>query len=153
MKYIFNCILVFTVFILGYIFGKIGIDSILNKLLVNYEKIDLIQLVGFGSSIVTLILFVTYIIGRCLLIKKMEITLEETVEVSYKEEIARFSVVEEYNLGNHNSEFIYLSSTEPLRWIKFYEYKYNDKKNYRGELLEERKVLKNVHKKIRTIIR
>lgn len=58
----------------------------------------------------------------------MEITLEETVEVSYE------NVIDEYNLGELNSEFVYLSSTEPLRWVKFYEYNFNDIKNYKGKL-------------------
>lgn len=144
MKFVYNGIFILMVLILGYLLGKIGIDSMLNKILEDYQKIDYIQLIGFGSSIVTLILFLTYIIGRYFMIKKMEITLEETVEVSYEAEIFKFNVIEEYNLGELNSEFVYLSSTEPLRWVKFYEYNFNgDKKNNKGKLLEEHRILKN----------
>lgn len=73
MKFIYNGIFILLVFILCYILGTVGIDSILEKISVNYQKVDYIQLIGFGSSIVTLILFLTYIVGRYFLIKKWKL--------------------------------------------------------------------------------
>lgn len=145
MKFIYNGIFILMVFISGYLLGKVDMETMLYKMLVKYQQLDFIQIIGFGSSIITLILFLTYIVGRYFLIKKMEITLEETVEVLYENKNDRFNVIDEYNLGGLNSEFVYLSSTEPLRWVKFYEYNFNDENNYKGKLLEEHKILKNGH--------
>ncbi|MCM3393716.1 MULTISPECIES: hypothetical protein [Cytobacillus] len=140
MRLIFNGLFILIIFLLGFFFGKIDIEWLWSKV----SGLSYIEIIGFGSSIVTLMLFLSYIIGRYYLIKRMEITLKESVEISYNNDNHNFNVIEEYTLGDLDSEIVYLSSSEPLRWIKFYEYNHNSK-NYKGKLIGEHRVLRNGH--------
>lgn len=140
MKFIYNGIFALALFLLGYFFGKFDVKIMVNKIIEKYEIMDV---TSFISSLVTLLLFLAYIFGRILLIKKMEITIEETVNVLRDPENQEFNVVDTYNLGDLNSETIFLYSTEPLRWVKFYEYDFNNEKNFKGKLVKEHKILKN----------
>ncbi len=143
MKFIIFGISILLTFFLGYFIGWIGVETLLKNLLLNIKKLDLMETIGFSSSIITLFLFITFVIGRIILIKKMKVTFNETVELTYKMENIKSNVIEEYNLGELNSEFIYLSSTQPLRWIRFYDYDFNNPQGHKGKLITEHKFLAN----------
>lgn len=145
MKSTLKCIFIFFVFISGYICGKIGIDTMLNALMLSLSNLDLIQIIGFSSSIITLILFIAYIFGKYLIIKQMTKTIFESVDASYNNESNNLKIVEEYNIGENNSEQIYLYSSDTLNWIKIYEYDYYDKKDRfsKGKLLMTHDHLRN----------
>ncbi|MFC0274213.1 hypothetical protein ACFFIX_22960 [Metabacillus herbersteinensis] len=129
MRFVYNGVFILVTFILGYLMGIVGLETFLRMLLLKMSDLDFIEIIGFSSSLISLILFLAYIIGRIILIKKMEVTLNETIELSYENENQKFTVSEEYNLGELNSEFVYLTSTEPLRWIRFYESNSNNESN------------------------
>lgn len=134
-------ITVILIFLIGYVFGVLGLEHLILRFIDGFRDFNVIEIIGFASSIVTLILFGTYILGRYLMIKRMEITLLETIEVSRDGEPKGFNVVEEFELGENTSESIYLTSTEPIRYIKFYSYDFQRNKN--GGLLQQYGLLKN----------
>lgn len=141
MKTIGKISTIILIFLIGYVLGVLGIENLVMRFVNGLQDLNVIEIIGFASSIVTLILFGTYILGRYLMIKRMEITLLETIEVSHNEELSGFNVVEEFELGENTSEAIYLTSTEPIRDIKFYRYDYQRDKN--SELLQQYGPLKN----------
>lgn len=141
MSFTKNVIAILFVFLLGYILGYVRLETLVIRILEESKELNLLELIGFTASIMTLILFGTYLIGRYLLIKRMEITFLETIEVARKSEIDRFKVIEEYDLGDDTSESIYLMSTEPIRYIRFYEYDFH--KFNKGKLIKQHDLLKN----------
>ncbi|MBT2218624.1 hypothetical protein KK120_22955 [Virgibacillus dakarensis] len=72
---------------------------------------------------------------------KMEITILESLKVCRDNELDNIEVVEEFTLGENNSEAVYLTSDEPMRYIKFYEYDFMNDRN--GNLLHKLGLLKN----------
>lgn len=145
MKTLIKNIAILLIFILGYICGNIGIDTILNSFILKLSKLEIIEIIGFTSSIVTLVLFIAYIIGRCFMINQMKVTISETFNLFYNDEETDFKVVEEYDIGENNTEKIYLQSSETLRWIKIYEYEYDDKNNKfnKGRLVLNHELLRS----------
>lgn len=145
MKTLIKNIAILSIFILGYICGNIGIDTILSSFILKLSKLEIIEIIGFTSSIVTLVLFIAYIIGRCFMINQMKVTISETFNLFYNDEETDFKVVEEYDIGENNTEKIYLQSSETLRWIKIYECEYDDKNNKfnKGRLVLNHELLRS----------
>lgn len=56
-------------------------------------------------------------------------------------------IVEEYNIGDVNSEKIIISSEMPLNWIKIYNCEFDEKKNTlkKGKLIANHGLLKTRH--------
>lgn len=127
MKLILKCMLIFFIFLLGIICGKVGIDTMSNALFSSLSNLELIQIVGFSSSVATLILFILYFCGKYFIIKQMKNTIFENV-VRYDSNPINLRVVEEYNVGENNSEQLFIYSSNPLNWIKVYECSYDDNK-------------------------
>nr|WP_302696082.1 hypothetical protein [uncultured Romboutsia sp.] len=144
MKILIKNIVILLIFILGYICGNIGKDTILSSFILTLSKLEIIEIIGLASSIISLVLFITYIIGRCFMINEMKVTISETFDLFYNDEERDFKVVEEYDIGDNNTEKIYLKSSETLRWIKVYESEYNEKNNKfnKGRLLLNHNLLK-----------
>lgn len=144
MKILIKNIVILLIFILGYICGNIGKDTILSSFILTLSKLEIIEIIGLASSIISLVLFITYIIGRCFMINEMKVTILETFDLFYNDEERDFKVVEEYDIGDNNTEKIYLKSSETLRWIKVYESEYNEKNNKfnKGRLLLNHNLLK-----------
>lgn len=130
-----------VIFIIGYILGYLRLENLLHRIISEYSHLSLVSLIGFASSLITLLLFVMYILGRIILIKKMEVTLLESLKVCRDNELDDVEVVEEFTLGENNSEVVYLTSDEPMRYIKFYEYDFMNERN--GTLLYQHGLLKN----------
>ena len=146
MKHTFRKVFtIVVIFILGYICGKIDFSSIFKTIILSLSKLEAIEVVGFTSSIISLVLFIAYIAGRIFMIKQMKVTISESINVSYSNEEQSLRVVEEYNLGDINSEEVYLYSSEVIRWIKVYEYIYNEEKGIceKGDLLIKHELLKH----------
>ena len=141
MKVVMKFLVLFLTFFIGYAFGVIGLENIIMGLKYELLELSLISTIGFLSSLITMLLFVTYIIGRLLVIKKMEVTMLETLGVSYSGELSGFKVVEEITLGEDDTESIYLTSIEPLREVKVYEYDAESDKP--GELVKHCGLLRN----------
>lgn len=57
------------------------------------------------------------------------------------DKLDEFKVIDEYDLGDHNSESIYLKSSEPIKYIKFYEYDLHS--SSKGKLLTLHNPLRN----------
>ena len=144
MKILIKNIVILLIFILGYICGNIGKDTILSSFILTLSKLEIIEIIGLASSIISLVLFITYIIDRCFMINEMKVTISETFDLFYNDEERDFKVVEEYDIGDNNTEKIYLKSSETLRWIKVYESEYNEKNNKfnKGRLLLNHNLLK-----------
>lgn len=144
MKILIKNIVILLIFILGYICGNIGKDTILSSFILTLSKLEIIEIIGLASSIISLVLFITYIICRCFMINEMKVTISETFDLFYNDEERDFKVVEEYDIGDNNTEKIYLKSSETLRWIKVYESEYNEKNNKfnKGRLLLNHNLLK-----------
>ncbi|KEK22848.1 hypothetical protein [Bacillus gaemokensis] len=141
MKSIINVLIILSVFLLGYLLGNIGLESIVDKLKNEFKELNLVAIIGFMSSITTIVVFIAYIIGKLFAIKKTEFTLKEVVEVSYKSDIEKYRIIDTLELGDNLEESIYFVSSEPIRKIKFYEYDFEKDKN--GKLVNEYGVLKN----------
>jgi hypothetical protein len=141
MKVIIKLLSVTIVFIIGYIAGNIGIDSLLNKIKSEAASTSISSGISLLSSVITIIVFVAYILGKLYAIKKTEFTLNETIEVSYSGDLEGFKVVEEVELGDVTDETIYFMSSEPMREISFYAYDFEDDK--KGKLIYNYQTLKN----------
>ncbi|MFD3261368.1 hypothetical protein ACE3MQ_22495 [Paenibacillus lentus] len=141
MRLFSKCIICLLIFLIGYTLGVIGPENIINLLVIELKGLNLISTISFISSISTLILFIAYIFGRLYMIKKVQFTLPVNIDLSYQGEIEGLKVVNEYDLGANNSETIYLYSSEPLRWIKIYEYDYENSEN--GTLVIQHDLLKD----------
>lgn len=141
MGFIGKTLTIIFIFLIGYFLGILRIDTLIIRIVDEYRDLNMIEVIGFASSIITLLLFGTYILGRYLMIKRMEVTLLETIEVSRDGELKGFNVVEEFDLGENKSESIYLTSTEPIRYIEFYGY--DSQRNKNGKLLQQYGPLKN----------
>lgn len=77
----------------------------------------MITIIGMLSSIATLILFLVYLIGKYFSIKKQEVLLSETINVCYGSD-ATVKVRGSIDIGEDTSEEIYISSSEPLRYVR-----------------------------------
>lgn len=134
----FKTIIGLAIFLAGYTFSYIS-PILLNELF----TLNLIETISFFSSVVTLLLFLFYLIGRYLLVRKVETFISEAIDVVYtpNEENQKNNTVDVIELGENHSETVYLSSIEPMRFIKFYEYDYIN--NNKGEFILEYPNLKN----------
>ncbi|WP_138860229.1 hypothetical protein [Exiguobacterium mexicanum] len=127
-----------AIFLAGYVFGYIS-PRLINEL----RTLNLIEAISFFSSVVTLMLFLFYLIGRYLLVRKVETFITESIDVVYTSnaENQKNNIVDVIELGEDHSETVYLSSIEPMRYIKFYEYDFD--KDKRGKFIAEYLNLKN----------
>lgn len=127
-----------AIFLAGYVFGYIS-PRLINEL----RTLNLIEAISFFSSVVTLMLFLFYLIGRYLLVRKVETFITESIDVVYTSnaENQKNNIVDVIELGEDHSETVYLSSIEPMRYIKFYEYDFD--KDRRGKFIAEYLNLKN----------
>lgn len=144
MKSAIKLILAIFIFVIGYICGKIGIDTILSTLIINLSMLNLIEVIGFSSSIATLVLFVLYFCGKYFIIKQMTKTIFEDI-VRNNNTPSDLRIEDEYNIGENNSESIYICPSEPLRWINIYEVHYDSEKRIfiKDKLLAKHGYLRN----------
>lgn len=105
------------------------------------------QTIGNISSFATLISFIIYFIGKFIKIKTSKKLRYESIAVYYNVCDNSFQIVDEYYIGESNSEKIIVSSEVPLNWIKIYEYKYDKKKGkfYKGKMIESHGFLRAGH--------
>ncbi|PGW18770.1 hypothetical protein COD90_07235 [Bacillus cereus] len=135
MRFLSKSISIVLIFILGYFFGYIGLNNVMLKLIEQIEKISFITLIGVISSIITVILFIAYIAGRIFLIRQMEMTLLESLDISSKSTDKQYNLIEELEIGDNTVEEIFITSSQPLRYIKIYNY--DVEKMDKGELIKE----------------
>lgn len=145
MRKIYKIGVFICIFLLGYIEGSIGIGKILENVISKVTMLDWIEVIGVTSSVITLVLFIAYIVGKIFLIKQMENTLFENITLGTVKDFANVRVVAEYNVGGNNNEVVYLFSSQTLRWIKIFEYQWDEKKEVfkKGNLVVHHKYLKN----------
>lgn len=107
------------------------------------------EIIGYVSSIATLISFIIYFIGKFIRIKISKKLRYENIEVYYNpdEYNHNLKIVDEYDIGSNNSEKLIISSEVPINWIKLYEYDFNDKEGdfKKGKLVEEHGFLRAGH--------
>lgn len=127
-----------AIFLAGYVLGYIG-PTLINE----FKTLNLIDSIAFFSSVVTLLLFLFYLIGRYLLVRKVETFITESIDVTYTfdAENQKNNIVDVIELGENLSETVYLSSIEPIRYIKFYEYDFEG--NRKGKFIDEYLNLRN----------
>lgn len=127
-----------AIFLAGYAFGYIS-PRLINEL----RTLNLIETISFFSSVFTLLLFLFYLIGRYLLVRKVETFITESIDVTYTfdAENQKNNIVDVIELGENLSETVYLSSIEPIRYIKFYEYDFEG--NRKGKFIDEYVNLRN----------
>lgn len=87
------------------------------------------QTIGNVSSIITLISFIIYFIGKFIRIKMRKKLRRENIEASYNVNENNLKIVDEYCVGPSNTERIIVSSAVPLNWINIYEYEFDNEKN------------------------
>lgn len=143
MKFLIKSITVISIFIFGYILGDIGLESIITKLIEQFEDTNFVTLMGVISSIITVILFFTYIIGKVFLIKQMEMTIFESLDVSYNTEEKNYKITEVLELGELTNETIYITPSQPLRYLKIYNFDIN--KFSKGKLIANIGPVNNGH--------
>ncbi|MCK0473032.1 hypothetical protein [Halalkalibacter sp. APA_J-10(15)] len=143
MKFIIKSITVILILIFGYILGNIGLENITTKLIKQYGDTNFVTLIGVISSIITVILFFTYIIGKVFLIKQMEMTLFESIDVSYIDEEKHYKITEIIDLGELTNEKIYITPSQPLRYLKIYDFDINKLK--KGKLIANLGPIMNGH--------
>lgn len=101
------------------------------------------------SSILTLVSFMIYFIGRIIRINITKKLRYENLEVYYNSDDcpSNIKVVDEYNVGCNNSERLIISSEVPFNWIKIYEYEYDEirGKFKKGKLIDKHGFLKAGH--------
>ena len=104
------------------------------------------ELIADISSIMTIILFVFYFVGRIILILKEKKAIYERVDliVTNDEEIfSKYKIVDEFILEDDGNEYMIITPREKsYNWIKIFEYKDDSlkKKNikyYRKKLLNK----------------
>lgn len=76
------------------------------------------------SAVISLILFVTFIIGRIWAILQTKNEVDEGLDREFNE---NFKIIEEFDLGENNEERIYLSATNTLLNVKIYECKFSQR--------------------------
>jgi hypothetical protein len=105
--------------------------------------------IGNLSSIVTLISFVIYLIGKVIKIRLSKKLRFESIDVYYNSNDlpSNIKIVEEYNIGDFNSEKLVISSEAPINWIKIYKCEYDEigNKLKREELIEKHGFLNAGH--------
>ncbi|MFK4308444.1 hypothetical protein ABH957_003120 [Bacillus sp. RC242] len=143
MRSLGKSISIVLIFILGYLLGHLGLNNVILKLIEQIEKMNFITLIGVISSIVTLILFIAYIAGRIFLIRKMEMTLLESLDISYSSTDKQYNLIEELQVGDNTVEGIFITPSQPLRYIKIY--KFDVGKMEKGELVKEIGPIRNGH--------
>lgn len=137
------------IFIFGYILGKIGLDNLIDSLKEDLLKLDSLSLIGLISSLITVILFISYIVGKVFLIKQMEVTLFEKFDLQYHQETEsniqndKYEIVESINIGEYNNEIIYITPSKPIRYFNIYEFDVN--KLAKGKLIETIGPITNGH--------
>lgn len=122
---------------------NIGLESIITKLIEQFEDTNFVTLMGVISSIITVILFFTYIIGKVFLIKQMEMTIFESLDVSYNTEEKNYKITEVLELGELTNETIYITPSQPLRYLKIYNFDIN--KFSKGKLIANIGPVNNGH--------
>ena len=128
MKIILRSVGIFLIFIFGYILGKIGLDYLIDSMIEELSKLDYTSLIGLISSLITVVLFISYIVGKIFLIKQMEVTLFEKFDLKYHQETesdiynGNYEIVERLNIGEYNNEVIYITPSQPLRYLNIYEF-------------------------------
>lgn len=85
------------------------------------------------SVVISLILFVTFIIGRIWVVLQTKNEIDESLDTELNE---NFIIVDEFNVGGNNEERIYLTATHTLLNVKIYKCDFSEKsgKLSKGEL-------------------
>lgn len=149
MKSPLRAVWIFLIFIFGYILGKIGFDNLIDRMKEDLSKLDYLSLIGLISSLITVALFIAYIVGKILLIKQMEVTLFERFDLHYLQETesniqnVKYDIVESFNIGDYNNEVIYITPSKPIRYLNIYEFDAN--KLTKGQLIKTIGPIANGH--------
>lgn len=102
------------------------------------------------SSIITLISFVLYFIGRIIKVKLNKKVRYENIEIYYygqENELFNKKIVAEFNICDFNTEKLIISSEVPINWIRLYKLKFDEGVNdmKKEEILLIKELLKNGH--------
>lgn len=149
LKGILRSVGILLIFIFGYLLGKIGLDNLIDSMIEKLSKLDYLTLIGLISSLITVALFISYIVGKIFLIKQMELTLFEKFDLKYHLETesdiqyGNYEIVESLNIGEYNNEAIYITPSQPLRYLSIYEF--DAVKLKKGELIETIGPIANGH--------
>lgn len=132
-----KAICIVIVFTLGYIFGEIEMESILKELEREFIALDTVELIGLFSSITTLLVFLMYIVGKIYSIKSTEMFLKESFFVKHDNDTSDINITKEIELEEDLTayETIYLVPSDPIRYIRFYNYDWEN--DCEGELIED----------------
>lgn len=119
IKKVLSCIIIFSC---GYILGQLDKYRIFLNIKGGFEQLDTVGKISFVSSLITVVLFIFFIVSKLIIINTMKETIYEEAEVIYSDEKEDLKIIEEYDLGDKNSEKVYIYSSKFLRSIKIYEY-------------------------------
>lgn len=122
MKKIKKVLPYIIIFFCGYILGKLDKYRIFLNIKGGFEQLDTVGKIGFVSSLITVMLFIFFIVSKLIIINTMKETIYEEAEVLYLDKKEGLKIIEEYDLGDDNSEKVYIYSSKFLRSIKIYEY-------------------------------
>lgn len=85
---------------------------------------DCIMIIGFISSISTLILFFMYFIGKFIIIKSNQSLIRDKIEAVYNNDaIDTYKIVESYDVGGE--ERLIITSINGINYIKCYKQNYD----------------------------
>lgn len=87
-----------------------------------------ITIIGFISSIATLILFVMYFIGKFFIIKSNQNLIHDKIEAIYDESTSeKYKIVDSYDVGG--GEKLIITSLNGINYIKCYQLYYDNENN------------------------
>jgi len=139
LKRILRFVGIFLSFIFGYILGEAELGNFIDYMIEDFSELDYMSLIGLISSLITVVLFIFYIVGKLFLIKQMKVTLFEKFDLAYyqdtKNDIQKgnYEIVERLDIGESNNEVIYITPSQPLRYLNIYKFDPNEFK--KGELV------------------
>lgn len=121
LKQIFCFIIIFFA---GFVLGEMNTKPIINQIEEEIAQMNIVSIIGLISSLITLLVFLMYIVGKICAIKKAEMFLTESFFVSQENETSDINITKEINLDEdiEAHETVYLVPTEPIRDISFYTY-------------------------------
>ncbi len=105
----------------------------------------MIDRIGHISSIITLVSFMLYLVGRAIRIRLAKEFRTVNIEVIYNQEShskSSYKIVGEYYIGDDYSEKVIIFPDEHLRWVKIYACESGAK---RGKLVAQHGLLKKGH--------
>ncbi len=92
------------------------------------------------SSIITCVLFIFFLIGKCFTIKRALMSYQENFTLSISSEKINLNIVDSWDVSDNNTKIpLILSSNDGLIYVKCYKYRFNESthKFKKGDLVYE----------------